>query len=356
MLVHGGDIYTYQNMLDFSANLNPLGVPEGVLAAAKRGCELAAAYPDPLCRELVAALAAHEGLPAEQIICGNGAADLIFRLVWALKPRRALLVAPGFAEYEQALASAGCEIEYYYLMEENAWRLRDDYLAALDGCPDNCPDNCPDVVFICNPNNPTGLTVEPALLDEILAKCAAKNIRVVLDECFNDFLSDGEKHTKKAELARYRNLFILKAFTKTYAMAGLRLGYGLSADGELLAAMAEIAQPWSVSTPAQMAGVAALAESEYVARARKLVAAERERLLAELNRLGCVTCQSEANYIFFKAAVGLVEEMRREQVLIRDCSNYVGLGGGYYRVAVKLPAENDRLLAALTVALPRCGG
>lgn len=349
LITHGGDIYTYKNMLDFSANLNPLGLPDAVLAAAKRACEQAAAYPDPLCRELAAAIAAHEGVAPEQVICGNGAADLIFRIVWAAKPRAALLVAPGFAEYEQALATVGCRISHHYLVEERSWRLGADYLAALD-------EAGLDMVFICNPNNPTGLTVEPDLLDKILAKCAEKNIRVVLDECFNDFLVDGEKHSRVAQLGDMPNLFILKAFTKTYAMAGLRLGYGLAADAALLARMAEIAQPWSVSTPAQMAGLAALDEAEYVAQARALVAGERARMQAALNELGCVTYGSQANYVFFKAHPGLAEAMRGEGILIRDCSNYVGLAAGFYRVAVKLPAENERLLVALQNVLARSGG
>lgn len=340
MLTHGGDIYTYKNMLDFSANLNPLGLPETVLAAAKRGCEVSAAYPDPLCRDLTRAIAAYDGVAAEQVICGCGAADLIFRIVWAKKPRRALLVAPGFAEYEQALRTVGCDIAYHYLMEENGFRLSADYLAQLG-------EVRPDIIFICNPNNPTGLTVENGLLDKILAECAKMGILAVLDECFNEFLTDGAARTKVGSLADMPNLFILKAFTKTYAMAGLRLGYGLSADVELLAEMAEIAQPWSVSIPAQVAGLAALAETKYVERARLLVAQERERMMAAMRKLGFSVFASEANYIFFKGETGLVEKMRERGILIRDCSNYVGLAPGYYRVAVKLPEENDRLLAAL---------
>lgn len=343
MLIHGGDIYTYKGMLDFSANLNPLGLPDSVVAAAKRGCELGAAYPDPLCRELIAAIAEYEGVVAEQIVCGNGAADLIFRIVGAARPKRALLIAPGFAEYEQALLAVGCEIEYYYLREENGWRVCEDYLRALESRPD--------IAFVCNPNNPTGLTVEPSLLRRILLRAGELSVRLVVDECFNDFLADGEAHTLKSALSDNPQLFILKAFTKTYAMAGLRLGYGLSADGELLAAMRETAQPWSVSTPAQMAGVAALSESAYVERARVMVQAERVRLLTALEELGCRCFGSEANYIFFKAQAGLTEACRKEGVLIRDCANYHGLGEGYYRVAVKLPQENDRLIDCLKIVL-----
>lgn len=352
MLTHGGDIYTYKNMLDFSANLNPLGLPDAVLAAAQAGCTAGAAYPDPLCRDLVVAIAAHEAVAAEQVICGNGAADLIFRIVWAAKPKAALLVAPGFAEYEQALATVGCRISHHCLREQDGWRLGADYLAALD-------EAGPDMVFICNPNNPTGLTVEPQLLDAILAKCAEKNIRVVLDECFNDFLVDGTKHSRVAQLGDMPNLFILKAFTKTYAMAGLRLGYGLTCDAELLARMAEIAQPWSVSTPAQMAGLAALTgldEAAYVARARALVAQERVRMQGAMRQLGCTVYGSQANYVFFKARPGLAEDIRDKGILIRDCSNYVGLAAGFYRVAVKLPKENDQLLVALQSVLGGGGG
>lgn len=343
MLIHGGDIYTYKGMLDFSANLNPLGLPKSVLEAAKLGCEGSAAYPDPLCRDLLAAIADHEGVAEKQVICGNGAADLIFRLVWAMRPKRALLIAPGFAEYEQALQSIGCEIEHYYLTEENGWCLDEDYLSALESRPD--------IVFICNPNNPTGLTVEPKLLRQILARTAELSVRLVVDECFNDFLADGEVHTLKGALAENSHLFILKAFTKTYAMAGLRLGYGLSADEDLLAAMTETAQPWSVSTPAQLAGLAALTEQAYVERARAMVQSERERMTAALREIGCKTYNSCANYIFFRARVGLVEACRKSGVLIRDCANYHGLCDGYYRVAVKLPEENDRLLESLKIAL-----
>lgn len=326
-------------MLDFSANLNPLGLPQAVAAAAKMGCEVAAAYPDPLCRELLSALAVHEAVPDSWLICGNGAADLIFRLALAIKPKTALLIAPGFAEYEQALLAVGCQINRYFLREESGWRVGEDYLSALDSQPD--------MVFICNPNNPTGLTVEPELLDRIIDKCAGLNIRLVLDECFNDFLADGEVHTKKQRLADVPGLFILKAFTKTYAMAGLRLGYGMTADGELLLAMQQTAQPWSVSTPAQMAGLAALGEGAYVERAGKLVQQERERMLAKLGELNCVVYPSEANYIFFKARADLAQKCRDSGILIRDCSNYVGLGAGFFRVAVKLPRENDRLLEIL---------
>ena len=339
MHIHGGDIYTYQNMLDFSANINPLGLPQSVVQAAALAVAESAAYPDPLCRRLKAALAEHWQVPGENIVCGNGAADLIFRLALAVKPQRALLIAPGFHEYEQALRAVGCEIEYFYLAEKDGFCLTEKYLSALHGGLD--------MLFICNPNNPTGLTVPHDLLTAVLEKCGRLNIRMVVDECFNEFLDEPQAHTLLPKLADNPNLFILKAFTKIYAMPGLRLGYGFCADGGLPANLDAVGQPWSVSIPAEAAGVAALQEQEYVEKARALVSAERERLLAELNALGCRTYGSMANYIFFKSRPGLAEACREYQLLLRDCSNYVGLCEGYYRCAVKLPQENDRLLAVL---------
>ena len=343
MHIHGGDIYTYQNMLDFSANINPLGIPESVVLAAAAGAAASASYPDPKCRRLKAAIAAHEQTPEEYVVCGNGAADLIFQLALAAKPRRALLLAPGFHEYEQALRTVDCQVDFFYLKEEDGFRLADAYLEALTPGLD--------IVFLCNPNNPTGLAVpRPALL-RILEKCRDIGARLVMDECFNEFLDEPAAYSLKPELSAYPNLFILKAFTKIYAMPGLRLGYGLCADQALLAALAEAAQPWSVSIPAQEAGLAALTETEYVARAKALVKDERERLQDALAALGCRTYGSMANYIFFRSVPGLAEACRAHNLLLRDCSNYQGLCPGYFRAAVKLPEQNNQLLAVLTAVL-----
>ncbi len=347
MHIHGGDIYTYQNMLDFSANINPLGIPESVVRAAAAGAAASAAYPDTKCRRLKAAIAAHEQVPKEYIVCGNGAADLIYQLALAARPKRALLLAPGFYEYEQALRTVGCRVDFFYLKEEDGFRLTDAYLEALTPGVD--------IVFLCNPNNPTGLAVPRPLLRKVLAKCRKIGARLVMDECFNEFLDEPAAYSLKPELAAYPNLFILKAFTKIYAMPGLRLGYGLCADGALLAALAEAAQPWSVSLPAQEAGLAALTETEYVARARALVKAERERLQNALAALGCRTYGSMANYIFFRSVPGLAEAARTHDILLRDCSNYEGLCPGYFRAAVKLPEQNDRLLAVLTQCFSELG-
>ena len=230
-LVHGGDTVGYReryghDALDFSANVSPLGVPEAVARAIGEAAFQADQYPDPLCRALTAALSQTEAVPKAWILCGNGAADLIFRLALAEKPKHALVLAPTFAEYAAALETVDCEIHRHMLREENDFALTDDVLNAIEPPIDR--------VFLCQPNNPTGQAADRTLMRRILAKCEAVGARLAVDECFLDFLPDGEAWTMKPELAAHPGLFILKAFTKLYAMAGIRLGYALCADRALL--------------------------------------------------------------------------------------------------------------------------
>lgn len=343
--VHGGDIYSamehHARVIDFSANINPLGMPKSVEIAAKSAVEECGNYPDPFCRELVKELSLQTGVNPDSIIAGNGAADLIFRLVLAILPRRALVLAPTFSEYEKALRAVGCQIEYSYLEKANSFTLTEDYLNELSSDID--------IIFICNPNNPTGVLTERELLLKILDKAREKNIFMVLDECFNDFIELPENYTLRNYVDKYNNLFILDAFTKMYAMAGLRLGYALCSNRELLDKMYEVAQAWSVSTPAQKAGIAALKETQHAENTRKLIKIEREYLTNGLLNLGFEVIPSSANYIFFsyKGEKNLKDELFKKAILIRSCNNYKGLDNSYYRIAVKGHEDNEALLKAL---------
>ena len=349
-LIHGGDVYSArqkmkQEPLDFSANINPMGMRPGAVRAAADALQQCTQYPDPLCRELRAALAAYEGIPAEQIVCGNGAADLIFRIVAATHPRRALLLAPTFAEYEQALRAMDCSIAYFPLQESEGFVLPEAFLQQLT------PEI--NLLFLCNPNNPTGRTVPPALLREIWKRCEEAGILLVVDECFNEFLEHPEQNTLKGVLKTGTNSVILKAFTKSFAMPGLRLGYGLCGNGDLAERIFSCGQPWGVSIPAQAAGVAALQEQGYLERMRRLIQTERRWLSENLARLGLCVFPSEANYILFRTEteIPLRERMEQRGVLIRACGNYRGLDNRYYRIAVRGHGENERLIAALKCAL-----
>lgn len=184
-------------------------------------------------------------------------------------------------------------------------------------------------------------------MKKILAKCKETGTWLAVDECFLDFVPEPEKHTLKGMLREYDRLFLLKAFTKRYAMAGLRLGYGMTASGELLERMETRLQPWNVSTPAQEAGIAALEETEYVERARALIFKEKDNLMRQLKELGYQVYDSKANYIFFHGEEDLGKKLLEEKVMIRDCSNYPGLTKGDFRIAVRTPEENQILLQAM---------
>ncbi len=337
--VHGGDIYRHKGVIDFSSNMNPLGTPEGVIRAAQESMTRISNYPDVFQTELIESIAAYEGVPAEQIICGNGAAELIFMFAAALRPKQALILAPTFAEYEQALHSAGCGVRLHTLREQNGFTLTESILGDINSRLD--------VVILCNPNNPTGRLVDPELLGRIIDRCKELGIWLMIDECFQDFCDAWTALSAKDRLADAPKLFLLKAFTKRYAMAGIRLGYGLCADEKMMDAMRRTVQPWNVSIPAQEAGIAALKETAYVEEARRIVKEERAFLKQELARLGFTVYDSMANYIFFRGPEGLVEHALKSGILIRDCSNYHGLGRGYYRVAVRRHEDNMKLIEAL---------
>lgn len=338
--IHGGDIYRHPQALDFSSNINPLGTPESVIDAAAESLKRIANYPDIAYTELKQALAAYEHQPESFIICGNGAAELIFSLVLALRPSRAVVPAPTFAEYRQALKAAGCEV-ITCPMED--LRLGENLFSFLT--------KDTDLLFLCNPNNPTGFLMEPDLLNRIVNHCRKQNIFLVVDECFLDFVEEGERFSLKPLIRENHGLFLLKAFTKRYAMAGIRLGYGICSNENLLQEMGSVTQPWNVSIPAQAAGVAALKEKDYVEKAKKIVREERAFLKEEMRRLGLTVYDSLANYIFFQGPEDLYERCLKEGILIRDCGNYPGLDKGYFRTAVKMHPENLQLIAVLKKVL-----
>ncbi|NDL68348.1 pyridoxal phosphate-dependent aminotransferase [Anaerotalea alkaliphila] len=340
---HGGDIFSLneKGILDFSANINPFGLPQGVREAIIRAVDDCNIYPDPFCGELKGAIARLEGVAQEYLFCSNGAADLIYRLVSAVKPKRALLAVPSFTEYESALKNCGCRIEYFYMREEEEFTLTRRFL-------DHLTDEI-DMVFLCNPNNPTGHVIEHPLLIEIVSVCRRKGILAVIDECFTDFLENSERHSLKKDISENKNVVILKAFTKLYAMAGIRLGYCISSDESIMERLYTAGQPWAVSHLAQCAGVAAAGEDEYLKRSLSLIRGERERLKNALTGQGFTVFDSRANFIFFKThdGIDLKEYLLTKKILIRSCENYQGLAKGYYRIAVRKPDDNDCFINSL---------
>ena len=306
---HGGDIYGLErSVLDLSISLNPLGVPPCAIQAAREALERSPAYPDPLCRGLRRAISARDGVPEDWVLCGNGASDLIDRLVRALRPDHALVLAPTFSEYHRALYKNNCKVKFHYANMHEDFRFSSALLGKIS--------QEIDAVFLCDPNNPTGTLISHQLLRALLARCREAGALLVVDQCFLE-LSPGEPDRLVRELEG-GGLLLLRALTKSYAMAGLRLGYCLSDDRTLLAAMAEEGPPWPVSQLAQQAGISALQNApDWPFRVhQQLEEGWRERLLDR-------------------------------GILIRSCADFQGLGPGFYRVCVRSRGENKRLIQAI---------
>lgn len=341
--VHGGDIYTDAYRLDFSANIAPFGCNEAVRQAAADSLQRIDAYPDPRCRKLRQRIAEKWTLDSKNLVIGNGAADILFSLVLAEKPKRGMILAPAFQEYEQALNSVDSHVIVYKRSSECRFELGEDFLECLN----EEGKKGLDMVFFCTPDNPVGAVIQQEILKKALMICEEYHIRMVVDESFWEFAYEESGETMLPSVSNHKQLFLLRSFTKMYGMPGLRLGYGICSDQDLIAQMEEIRQPWSVSIPAQEAGIAALDEEVWVQRVRNYVRNQRKWLEEELKKLGCRVYPSAANYLLFFVEKDLMIPLKERGILIRDCSNYRGLEKGYYRIAVKEEKENRQLINAL---------
>ena len=348
---HGGDMYDHAHAIDFSANINPLGMPPEVPRAVCEHVNEFDAYPDAACHDLRLAIAKAEGVPVEHIVCTAGASDLITRVCSVFAPTTALVTAPCFSEYERAIERAGGTVARHMLRDDEDFAitariLQEDLLTrGAQPHPRHAAATASrDLVFLCNPNNPTGLTIPRDVVEGVLEASVQAGVVVVLDECFLDFT--GERSAVDLH-ELYPNLVIMRAFTKMYAMAGFRLGYGICSDADVIARLEDAGEVWAVSTPAQVAGIAALEEPGWVERTRSYVGSARAALAAGMEELGLRVIPGQANYLMFQSKRPLYEPLLQRGFVIRRCENYVGLDESWYRVAVRTESENAALLAAL---------
>ena len=439
--VHGGDVYRRAVDLDYSVNINPLGMPPRACAAAKHGVDQSTAYPDwkveklrdavvsflnrkfaavvppaganadirvpsvgmraesvtasapagaavPVPEEIETYEACSGGPRAvvpEWITFGNGAADLIYRLMQVLRPQQVVVAAPAFAEYSVAAKRVGAQVVPIYLSEAADFSFTPAVEATLIRAIEAAPSGS--AVFLCNPNNPDGNVIRAGVLQRIATSCEAHRSWLIVDECFLPFLrsddatnSSGGQEAGEREprtpvcpsevsdvaqerypseracsmvpsLRAFEHLVILRAFTKIYGMPGLRLGYMLTVAQALTDAVRATMTPWEINLPAQLAGVAALEETEFVEKTRALIRAERTFLVQTLPTLPYVekvyVPASDANFILFRTEEGapdLKALLLDRGVLIRACGNYEGLDARYYRICVRTHAENLELI------------
>lgn len=340
--IHGGNIYQYKEAADFSANINFHGMPQSVKEAAHAAIEKSIHYPDPDSHSLKAVLADREGVPESAVICGNGAAELMFALAMAKRPRKAVLAQPCFFEYEQALTAVGCTLVHVPLKKEDGFQVG---MAFAEQIPEDA-----DLVILGNPNNPTGQCVPRPVLEQVLATCHRIGSMLMVDESFFDFLipEDQERTLDCTGIAgEDPSVFVLKSFTKMYAMPGLRFGYAICADTELLAKMRSGMQPWNVSLPAQAAARAAASEVEFAKETARQTAENRSWMLGQLRKQGVTVYGSVTNYLLLEGPEDLQERCLAKGYLIRDCSNFRTLCKGYYRICIRSQEENEALLAVL---------
>ncbi|WP_026652260.1 pyridoxal phosphate-dependent aminotransferase [Butyrivibrio proteoclasticus] len=347
---HGGEIYSQElkNKIkqDFSVNINPYPCPGSVYTALKDSFDHIAEYPDAgqtAFRESVAERISNS-INADNIVGGNGASELFSAIVSAIKPQRALLLAPSFYGYTHALLrEPDCKVTTYPLREYNDFKLAEDFLDAIT------PDT--DIIFLANPNNPTGQSVDPALMLRIVKRTNDLGATLVVDECFLNLSSKGE--SVKDLVNEFKNLFVVDAYTKLFSIPGVRVGLCISCK-ENIDRLKTVLPEWNMSVFAQNVGVACakeLAHSDFKKKSVEIIERERAFLINSLLELfpeKVTIYPSDTNFILIRSDLDLYEICLSQGILIRDCSNFEGLGKGYYRIAIKSHEDNKHLITAIS--------
>ena len=350
--IHGGNLWlaaqnygvNHKEILDFSANINPLGPVPAIYEAIKTNLDTILHYPDPQCQPLKEVLSAWTGLATDQIIMGNGAAELIYLLMATLKPQKVLIPAPTFSEYEAAVQVAGGTVVDFYLSEENKFKLEVPALAKqLPGV---------EMVVICNPNNPTGQILTRDEVLYIVREAAKQHTFVLVDEAFMDFVPEKEKYSVASWVKEFSNLFVAYSLTKFLGIPGLRLGSGLG-NSQLIKDLNDRKDPWNVNCLAQIAGISSFDNQDHLKATQKFVHSEKNFLWAELGKInGLEPFAPSVNYILIKLTKGwkaksLQQRLAQFRIMVRDCSSFKNMDDSYIRVAVKDHSSNLTLIAAL---------
>jgi threonine-phosphate decarboxylase len=357
--LHGGDIYAFartqeiapERVLDFSASINPLGMPRRALTAYRHAPSRIIHYPEPYAESLTAELAAYHGLAPGAILVGNGSTQLIFLLARFLAARRVLLVSPLFSEHDAAFRGSGARIDRFFLRPPAFIFSPEQMREALT--------RGYDALVLTNPNSPTGAALSHGQIEEVARFCRRIRTRLIVDETFVDWI---EEESAKHLAARNSHVIVLRSLTKFFAVPGLRVGY-LITHPQLVARLRRHLEPWSVNTVAQTVALACLQEREFAERSRAFLTQEREWLFAQLATVkGLHSFLSRANFLLVRItargydAPTVARRLAAKNLLVRDCTNFPGLGRKFFRVAVRTRRENRRLLRALQALLKEGAG
>ena len=355
---HGGNIkeisrnynINCNEIIDFSANINPLGMPNSVRECIVNNLNQIEKYPDISYFDLKRTISEYENeradkdiISSENIILGNGAAEIIYSVVRGANPKKTMILAPTFSEYEEAVSAISKEVILHNLEEENNFKLTDNILKEII--------NNINLLFICNPNNPTGTIISRELLIKILNCARSTNTLVVIDESFLDFLRDD--FSMISFIHEYKNLIIIKSLTKFFALPGLRIGYGL-ANKELSKRISKMVPAWNINIFADVCARICLKDKKYIEETVDFMEKERNYLYNELKKVNYLKIyEPSVNFIFFKInkKIDLKEELLKKNILIRSCSNYHNLNEMYFRIAVRTHEENIKILKAINSIL-----
>lgn len=331
---HGGDIYKKSISYDFSISINPLGIPYEVQSALWKSLNHICEYPDIRQRELKAALSTIEDCSPENIVGGSGSSELFLAIVQAFRPNNALLVSPCFSGYEYALKTVKeCCITY---CKESDLAVLPDIINADTG-----------MVFVANPNNPSGRNIDFELLKKIVEKCEKTDTILVIDECF--LLLSDHPASLSSFAKQSRKLFVVKGFTKIFSIPGIRIGYVIS-SAENITLLENFLPEWNMSIPAIESGIACanlIKDSDFLSRSYVLVEKERSYLEKSLSDFGMEVTHSNTMFILLKTKVDLYEFLLNHGILIRDCRDFNGLHKGWYRIAVKDHISNQNLIRVI---------
>lgn len=354
-MTHGGNIFEIERkekldrktLLDYSANINPLGLPKSLKRIIQDRMEDLQYYPDIYYEDLKAAISQYYSLIKEDIFVGNGAAQVIFDTIHRIKPQKSIILAPTFSEYEKALKSCESTIVEVPLQEEDNFDLNIDALIEKI-------DDTIDLVVLCNPNNPTSRLIEMQKIEKILLKCQQHQVYLMIDEAFMDFVEDQPLYSMLPYYKKHKNIVIVRAFTKFYGVPGLRLGFGVCSDKTMIEEINKNTLPWCLNTFAGYFGEVLLAEDNYVEATHQWLRKEKRRFFKALQNIeGIKAFPPSVNFILIKIlktdsnAHHLKEKLLQQKILIRDCSNFTNLDDKFFRVAIKIPEQNNVFLKAL---------
>ncbi|MFH1994635.1 MAG: threonine-phosphate decarboxylase CobD [Nitrospinota bacterium] len=353
---HGGNIWTQDQkirgkIIDFSASINPLGFPKGVKNVIRKNIDSIVHYPAPKSDDLKKSLANIHEIDSDNLLIGNGSIELIYLIVGALGAQRVLIPIPTFSEYEFASRGARAKCLFLKSNEKTGFKIDTEKLLRL------IPQV--DLVFLCNPNNPTGQLFKKMDILEILSVCHKNNTILIIDEAFIDFVSGNKGEISLiSEAATLKNLLVLRSLTKKFAIPGLRLGY-LVGERSLIRNISCHLYPWNVNRLAQVAGMEAIEDQAYIKKTELFINRERSFLRKGLKGIeGVKLFDSTANYFLCKLENRVAFDVNRLQeklidknIIIRNCSNFRGLSNRFFRVAIRKRADNVSLIKSLAEGL-----